>query len=71
MQTWRKELTQALMSNLIKTIDFLHRRFYTTRNHEDADRVLDLISEEVKRIEESESEEEIKRVYSMVSKIVI
>ena len=51
---------------LIKTIDFLDKRYHSTNNFDDQNRILSLILKEMERIRKEEDEQEKNRVSLMM-----
>ena len=56
---------------LIKTIDFLDKRYNSTSNFDDQNRILSLILKEIERIRKEEDEQEKTRVSLMMFGIYI
>ena len=56
---------------LIKTIDFLDKRYHSTSNFDDQNRILSLILKEIERIRKEENEQEKTRVSLMMFGIYI
>ena len=56
---------------LIKTIDFLDKRYHSTSNFDYQNRILSLILKEMERIREEEDEQEKNRVSLMMFGIYI
>ena len=56
---------------LIKTIDFLDKRYHSTNNFDDQNRILSLILKEMERIRKEEDEQEKNRVSLMMFGIYI
>ena len=58
------------MAKLTRTIDFLHRRFHTTWELEEMNRILEMMFEELRRLESTGDEREIDRANAIIERIV-
>ena len=58
------------MTKLTRTIDFLHRRFHTTWELEEMNRILEMMFEELRRLEKTGDEQEIDRANAIIERVI-